>query len=78
MNTFIKDYVHSNEKINGAIRKVMRHYARKSESVLQIQKSISDFVEVINFNIPEDFKIDGCYVQSMNSLMEFAECTKAD
>ena len=44
MNNFIKDYVHNNEKINGAIRKVMRHYARKSVSVLQIQKSIEDFV----------------------------------
>ena len=78
MNIFIKDYVQDNDKINAAIRKVMRHFAGKSSFVLQIQKSINDFVEVSNFNIPEDFRIDGCYVQSMNALMEFAECIKAD
>ncbi len=50
----------------------MRHYSKMSKRILRIQKSIPDFVEISNFNIPEDFKIDGCYVQSMNALMEFS------
>jgi len=44
MNQFIKEYIHNNEKINTAIRKVMRHYSKKSSTVIQVQKSINDFV----------------------------------
>lgn len=44
MNLFIKEYIHRNDRINTAIRKVMRHYARKSPTILKIQKSINDFV----------------------------------
>lgn len=69
----MKDYIHEHEKINSAVRKLMRHYSRKNQRIVKIQKNIPDFVEIANFNIPNDFKIDGCYVQSMNALMEFSE-----
>ena len=50
----------------------MRHYSRNSKIIKKLQSSIQDFVEITDFLIPQDFQIDGCYVQSMNTLMELA------
>ncbi len=69
MNEFVKDYIKNNHRINGVVRKIMRQYSRKSPTILKIQRSINDFVEINDFNIHDDFKIEGCYIQSMNSLM---------
>lgn len=56
----------------------MRHFARYSPTVLKVKNSVDDFVEVEKFNIPDDFKIEGCYINAMGSLMEFAETQNAE
>jgi len=62
MQAFMKEYIHGHDRLNQAVRKLMRHYAGKSVRLLRTQKSIPDFVEIEDFAIPEDFRIDGCYV----------------
>lgn len=39
----------------------------------KLSVKVPDFVEVTNFDIKDLYRIDGCYIQSMNALMEFAE-----
>jgi hypothetical protein len=67
--SFVKQYIHRHEKINQSIRKIMRSYARVCQKIKLITCSISNFTDINEFQIADDFKIDGCYVQSMNSLM---------
>ena len=33
---------------------------------------MKDFVVAEDFDMPEEFRIDGCYIRSINSLMEFS------
>jgi hypothetical protein len=69
---FIKQYLEKHEKINLVIRKIMRMAVRKTKLILKLTEQLSDFVEIENFSIKEIYKIDGCYLHSMNALMEFA------
>lgn len=75
MVAFLKQYIEKHEKINSVIRKIMRIASRKTDIVRQLCLKVPDFAQVGNFDIKEIYKIDGCYIQSMNVMMEFAEAT---
>jgi hypothetical protein len=51
----------------------MRIACRKTDIIQKLCLKVPDFIEVIHFDIKEIFKIEGCYIQSMNAMMEFAE-----
>ena len=36
-------------------------------------EKLENFPDPKNYDLTEDFEIDGCYIRSINSLMEFAE-----
>jgi hypothetical protein len=74
MVAFLKQYIEKHEKINIVIRKIMRMACRKTALMKKLLIKVPDFAEVNNFDIKDIYKIDGCYIQSMNVLMEFAEC----
>lgn len=73
MITFIKQYIEKHEKLNSVIRKIMRMASKKTVIIKKLTKNIPDFVVINDFDISDAFKIDGCYIQSMNALMEFCE-----
>lgn len=73
MVTFLKQYIEKHDKINIVIRKIMRMACRKAPLMRKLCLKVPDFVEVNDFDIKDIYKIDGCYIQSMNALMEFAE-----
>lgn len=77
MVAFLKQYIEKHEKINMVIRKIMRMASRKTGIVRKLIKDVPDFVEVNNFDIKDIYRIEGCYLHSMNALMEFAECTNS-
>jgi hypothetical protein len=51
----------------------MRMASRKTALIKKLCLKVPDFVEVNNFDIKDIYRIEGCYIQSMNALMEFAE-----
>jgi hypothetical protein len=51
----------------------MRMACRKTSLIKNLSVKVPDFVEINNFDIKDIYKIEGCYIQSMNALMEFAE-----
>jgi hypothetical protein len=69
MAGFIKQYIERHEKINQSIRKVMRQACRKGQLIQHLQVKLPNFIEVTDFEIPPDFAIEGCYLQSMNALI---------
>jgi hypothetical protein len=73
MVAFLKQYIEKHEKINIVIRKIMRIASRKTDIVRKLCNNVPDFVEVNDFDIKNIYRIDGCYIQSMNAMMEFAE-----
>jgi hypothetical protein len=50
----------------------MRIASKKTSIMKKITKNLPDFVVITDFDISDTFKIDGCYIQSMNALMEFS------
>lgn len=46
-------------------------YASRVQYESLVQEKVPNFVTVDMYDMPEEFKIDGCYIRSINSLMEF-------
>jgi hypothetical protein len=74
---FIRHYVEKNEKINISIRRIMRAACKKTALIRQLKLKLPDFAVISDFEVPEAYQIDGCYVHSMSTLMEFAETTNS-
>jgi hypothetical protein len=45
---------------------------RKTNLLHTLTLKLPDFANVSDFDIPDTYKIDGCYLHSMTALMEFA------
>jgi hypothetical protein len=74
MVAFIKQYVEKHDRVNIVIRKIMRFAGRRTSIVKRLLANVPDLAEIKAYSIPVNLQIDGCYVQSMGSLVEFAEC----
>ena len=42
---------------------------RKTSLIKNLSVKVPDFAEINNFDIKDTYRIDGCYIQSMNTLM---------
>jgi len=45
--------------------------------MITLDKELDNSVEIHQFDIKEIYRIDGCYVMSMNALMQLAEASNA-
>ena len=57
------------------IRKIMRTASRKTELIQKLTSKLPDFADINDFEVPQKYKIEGCYVESMSSLMDLSEAT---
>lgn len=55
----------------------MRAACQNSPLIKGLLIKMPEYAEVDRFDIPKKYQIDGCYVHSMNTLMEFAETRTA-
>lgn len=76
MNKFIDNYISENEKLNSTIHKIVVYMIRKQYGQF-FSKEIKDFVTPDEFSIHPDFQIDGSYIRSINSLIEFCETSSS-
>jgi len=55
----------------------MRMGGKKTQGMITLDKELDNSVEIHQFDIKEIYRIDGCYVMSMNALMQLAEASNA-
>ena len=75
MTAFVDNYIHKHAKINATIRKIMRFVCSKSTLIKKLTLKLSDLPEISDFDVPEVYQIEGCYVHSLCAIMEFSQAT---
>lgn len=74
---FIRQYIERNDKINQSIRRIMRAACRKTAIITKLNNCLPNFPIIEQFQIPPEYRIDGCYAHSMTTLIELCECTSS-
>lgn len=71
LNLFISQYIRKNAVLTKCLKKIITKNCLLNK--VKAKEKLEDFSDPKNFDIDPNFQIDGFYIRSMNSLMEFSD-----